>query len=56
MKMSRAEYIEWHINHYRCQPKQSILDKYFPIKEKVTEETEAPQATEKDWEEFWEGM
>jgi hypothetical protein len=47
-RMSREEYIEWHIDHYGSQPKPYLLDKYYP--------PDPHDTTEKDKQEFWEGV
>jgi hypothetical protein len=49
--MNRQQYIEWHKEHYGYPPKQSFLDKHYPI-EKVENE-DIPEPTAEEWEEFW---
>jgi hypothetical protein len=56
---TREEYIEWYINYCGSPPKPYLLDKYYPQETlEVPQETEPDphDATEKDKEEFWEGV
>ncbi len=63
---TREEYIEWYTDHYGMPPKPYLLDKYYPqetveVLEEIVEvpeeiEPDPHEATEKDKEEFWEGV
>lgn len=37
LEMTRQQYIEWHITNCGTRPKDYILDKYYPVREKEEE-------------------
>lgn len=47
--MTRQEYSNWHIGYCGEKPSDYLLDKYYP-----KPEPDYREATERDWESFWE--
>jgi hypothetical protein len=48
VNQSRKEYIEWYETWYGVKPKEYLLEKYYPI------QADYHEATQEDWDEFWE--